>query len=136
MTEGTLDMNVEIARLQKEIAERLAMPPENLIWEFSDNGDLKVLDLITVNPAHRQSFLFHSTQGFSKVDALYEMLKYVKNYKEIDNSYTIQWSIKGNEELYTSYFRAGNLMDALKKFSYGRDINSTVIFSITLNPIS
>ncbi|MCG9910291.1 MAG: hypothetical protein MH137_03240 [Flavobacteriales bacterium] len=136
MTEGSVNMNVEIARLQKEIAERLTMPSENLIWEFSDNGDIKVLDLITVNPAHRQSFLFHSTQGFSKVDALYEMLKYVKNYKEIDNSYTIQWSIKGNEELHTSYFRAGNLMDALKKFSYGRDINSTVIFSITLNPIS
>jgi len=136
MTESSSNINVEIARLQKEIADRLSMASENLIWEFTESGDLTMLDLITVNSAHRQSFLFHSTQGFSKVDALYQMLKYAKGYKEIDQSYTIQWSIKDDYELHTSYFRAGNIFEALKKFSYGRDINSTVIFSITLNPIS
>jgi len=136
MTESANNINVEVARLQKEISERLSMRAENLIWEFSESGDLTKLDLITVNTAHRQSFLFHSTQGFSKVDALYHMLKYAKSYKEIDQPYTIQWSIKGDGELHTSYFRAGNIIEALKKFSYGRDINSTVIFSIILNPIS
>lgn len=136
MTDITNNLNVEIARLQKEIADRLSMPLENLVWEFSESGGVTRLDLITVNPIHRQSFLFHTAQGFSKLDALYDMLKYAKNYKEIDQSYTIQWSLKGEGELHTSYFRAGNIFDALKKFSYGRDINSTVIFSITLNPIS
>jgi len=136
MTESSNNINVEIARLQKEISERLSMSAENLIWEFSESGDLSKLDLITVNTLHRQSFLFHSEQGFSKVDALHNMLKYAKSYKEIDQPYTIQWSIKGDGELHTSYFRAGNIIEALKKFSYGRDINSTVIFSVILNPIS
>ena len=136
MTEQSNNINVETARLQHEISERLSMSPENLVWEFSESGDLVKLDLITVNRLHRQSFLFHSTQGFSKVDALYNMLKYAKSYKEIDQPYTIQWSLKGDNELHTSYFRAGNIIEALKKFSYGRDINSTVIFSVILNPIS
>lgn len=132
----TDNLNVEIARLQKEITDRLSMPAQNLIWEFSESGDITKLDLITVNTLHRQSFLFHSTQGFSKIDALHNMLKYAKSYKEIDQPYTIQWSLKGDNELHTSYFRAGNIIEALKKFSYGRDINSTVIFSVILNPIS
>lgn len=132
----TDNLNVEIARLQKEISDRLSMLPQNLIWEFTESGDMTKLDLITVNTLHRQSFLFHSTQGFSKIDALHNMLKYAKSYKEIDQPYTIQWSIKGDGELHTSYFRAGNIIEALKKFSYGRDINSTVIFSVILNPIS
>lgn len=136
MTENANNINVEIARLQKEITDRLSMPAQNLIWEFSESGDLTKLDLITVNTLHRQSFLFHSTQGFSKIDALHNMLKYAKSYKEIDQPYTIQWSLKGDNELHTSYFRAGNIIEALKKFSYGRDINSTVIFSVILNPIS
>ena len=136
MTESSSNINVEIARLQNEISDRLSMRAENLIWEFSESGDLTKLDLITVNTLHRQSFLFHSEQGFSKVDALHNMLKYAKSYKEIDQPYTIQWSIKGDGELHTSYFRAGNIIEALKKFSYGRDINSTVIFSVILNPIS
>lgn len=132
----TDNLNVEIARLQKEITDRISMPAENLIWEFTETGDVTKLDLITVNTLHRQSFLFHSAQGFGKIDALHHMLKYVKSYKEIDQSYTIQWSLKGSGELHTSYFRAGNIIDALKKFSYGRDLNSTVIFSVILNPIS
>jgi hypothetical protein len=74
--------------------------------------------------------------GFSKVDALYEMLKYLKEYKELKNSYTIQWALKSSNELITSYFRASNIIEALDKFSYGKDINSLVIFSVTLNPIS
>ena len=136
MTESANNMNVEVVRLQNEIAERLSLKPENLIWQFSESGEVTKLDLITVNTLHRQSFLFHGTQGFSKLDALYNMLKYAKSYKEIDQPYTIQWSLRGDGELHTSYFRAGNIVEALKKFSYGRDINGTVIFSITLNPIS
>lgn len=132
----TDNINVEIARLQGEVTERLGIPAQNLIWEFAESGDLTKLNLITVNTLHRQSFLFHSTQGYGKVDALHNMLKYVKGYKEIDQSYTIQWTLKGESELHTSYFRAGNIVDALKKFSYGRDINGTVIFSVILNPIS
>jgi uncharacterized membrane protein len=64
------------------------------------------------------------------------MLWYVQDYKEKENSYTIQWVAKGETELNTSYFRAGNIMDALQKLYYGRDMNTITVFSVVLNPIS
>ena len=130
------DSMLQAAEIRKEIIERLGIASENLIFEFSDQGDKVRLDLITINPKHRQSFLFQSITGDSRLDALYAMLDYVKYYKERDQSYTIQWCLKGENELHTSYFRAANIFQALEKFSYGRDVNSVIIFSITLNPIS
>ena len=49
------------------------------------------LDLITINPRHHQSFLFHTETSYEKIDALKMMLKYVKDYREKDSPYTIQW---------------------------------------------
>ncbi|MFN3342065.1 MAG: hypothetical protein ACK40M_05165, partial [Flavobacteriales bacterium] len=89
-----------------------------------------------VNPRHRQSFLFHTVDGYDKVDALRKMLDYVRNYKERESSYTIQWSLRGETELHTSYFRAKNIFDALDKLTYGRDLNSIIVYSVVLNPIS
>jgi hypothetical protein len=94
------------------------------------------LDLITINPRHSQSFLFHSEKAADKVDALRKMLDYVKNYKEKENSYTIQWVARGEHELHTSYFRAGNILEALEKLYYGRDRNTITVFSVVLNPVS
>ena len=94
------------------------------------------LDLVTHNSKHNQSFLFHSVIGFSKADSLIKMLEYIKNYKDKESSYTIQWSLKETFELNTSYFRASNLMSAIDKFYFERDVNSTVVFSVVLNPIS
>lgn len=130
------DPLVQVARLQHEIAERLGIAPENLIFDFRDQQGRVRLDLVTVNPKHGQSFLFQTTLGESRIDALYAMLQYVKTYKEKDQSFTIQWALKGEKELHTSYFRATNIFEALEKFSYGRDINSVIIFSVTLNPIA
>ena len=64
------------------------------------------------------------------------MLTYVQSYKEKENSYTIQWVAKGDTELHTSYFKAGNILDALQKLYYGRDMNTITVFSVVLNPIS
>jgi hypothetical protein len=64
------------------------------------------------------------------------MLVYVQGYKEKENSYTIQWVAKGDHELHTSYFRAGNIMNALEKLYYGRDMNTITVFSVVLNPVS
>jgi hypothetical protein len=94
------------------------------------------LDLITINPRHNQSFLFRSESGADKVDALKKMWDYVQNYKEKENSYTIQWVTKNDSELHTSYFRASNILDALEKLYYGRDRNTITVFSVVLNPIS
>jgi carbamoylphosphate synthase large subunit len=136
MADNIGDINVKVSQLMREIAQHIGIEANNLVFDFVNIDDKVKLDLITINPRHQQSFLFHSALGFSKVDALYEMLKYIKNYKEIKSSYTIQWALKGSNDLITSYFRASNILEALDKFTYGKDINSVVIFSVTLNPIS
>ncbi|MBS1557364.1 MAG: hypothetical protein JST69_01450 [Bacteroidetes bacterium] len=129
------DVHVEAARVQQQIKEYLGYASD-LVFEFSVlDGKIK-LDLITINPRHNQSFLFHSETGADKVDALKKMLDYVQNYKEKDHSYTIQWTTKSDNELHTSYFRAGNILEALEKLYYGRDRNTLTVFSVVLNPIS
>lgn len=130
------DVHVEAARIQKEIKSHLGLKSNGLMFEYS-NVDGKVkLDLITLNPRHNQSFLFHSVVGFDKVDALNKMLDYVEHYKEKESSYTIQWIARGNKELHTSYFRASSVYDALDKLYYGRDSNTITVFSVVLNPVS
>ncbi len=131
------DINVEIVKLQEEIQNYIGgLASSGIVFSYEEKDAQIKLDVITVNPNHNQSFLFHSVVGFNKVDALKIMLDYVKNYKDKESSYTIQWSLKESNELHTSYFRAKNIMAALEKFHYGRDLNSIVVFSVKLNPIS
>lgn len=132
----TLDKNIEIANLQSEIGKYIGMGQNSLIFNFDENGRHVVLRLITVNPRHNQSFLFHTTEGLTKIEALKEMLTYVRDYKEAESSYTIQWTLKGENQLQTSYFRAKNVLGALDKLFYDRDPNSITVFSVMLNPIS
>ena len=132
----TAEMHVEAARIQQEIKDYLGLRTSDMVFEFSTMEGKVRLDLITINPRHNQAFLFHSVTAAEKVDALKKMLDYIQNYKEKENSYTIQWVAKGQQELHTSYFRAGNIMDALQKLYYGRDMNTITVFSVVLNPIS
>lgn len=134
--ETTSDVHVESARMQQQIKDYLGLRTSDLIFEFGVLEGKVKLDLITINPRHSQSFLFHSETGADKVAALKKMLEYVQNYKEKENSYTIQWTTKKNSELHTSYFRAGNVLEALEKLYYGRDRNTITVFSVVLNPIS
>lgn len=128
--------HVEAARIQQEVKDYLGVRTSDLVFEYTAIDGKVKLDLITVNPRHNQAFLFHSETGADKVDALKKMLGYVQKYKEKENSYTIQWVAKGDTELHTSYFRAGNILDALQKLYYGRDMNTITVFSVVLNPIS
>lgn len=136
MIETLSEMHVEAARIQQEIQSYLGLRSSDLVFEYSNlEGKIK-LDLITVNPRHNQAFLFHSETGSDKVEVLKKMLTYVQSYKEKENSYTIQWVVKGGKELHTSYFKAANILDALQKLYYGRDMNTITVFSVVLNPIS
>lgn len=129
--------NLAIAKMQKEIENYLSLGSTSMIFDYQDKNDGGIrLDVITVNPRHHQSFLFHSTEGYSKTDVLEKMLEYVKVYRDKKNSYTIQWSIKGENELHTSYFRAKDIPEAIDKLHYGRDPNSLTIFSVVLNPVA
>ncbi|GCC52214.1 hypothetical protein SanaruYs_24500 [Chryseotalea sanaruensis] len=136
MIETASEMHVESARIQQEIKSYLGVRTADLVFEFSVQEGKTKLDLITINPKHNQAFLFHSQTGVDKLDALKKMLLYVKDYKEKELSYTIQWVAKGDKELHTSYFRASNVMDALQKLYYGRDMNTLTVFSVVLNPVS
>ena len=130
------DERVEVARYQKEIKDLLGLNTENLVFEYSTHNNAVKLDLITVNPRHNQSFLFHSSEGIDKIDALKKMREYVrKKYKE-ENSYTIQWTTLDSNELHTSYFRAKDMYSALDKLYYGRDMNTISVYIVKLNPIS
>jgi hypothetical protein len=131
-----LDQNVEVARYQKDIATKLGLDPENLIFNYKQKNETVRLDLVTVNPKHEQSFLFHTVTGTDKIDALKKMLGYLDEHYHQESSLTIQWIKVGENKLHTSYFRATNMYEALDKFYYGRDMGSYKIFSITLNPVS
>ena len=132
----TTDRNIEIARIQQEVENYIGLGPRSVVFDYKEDGSTTQLHVITVNPRHNQSFLFHHTQGIDKIDALEKMLEYVKNYKQKESSYTIQWTTRDEEILHTSYFSAKNVMGALDKLFYERDPNSIIIFSINLNPIT
>lgn len=134
--EQTIDIHIEQAKVQKDIQSHLGLLSSSLVFNYSMVDDKFKLDLITINPRHNQSFLFHSVTSYEKVEALRSMLKYVKNYREKDSPYTIQWTIRGEKELHTSYFRAGNVYEALDKLYYGRDMNNITVFSVVLNPMT
>ena len=136
MIDTLSDMHVEAARIQQEIKNYLGVRTSDMVFEYTTIDGKVKLDLITINPRHNQAFLFHSETGADKVDALRKMLDYVQSSKEKENSYTIQWVAKGDKELNTSYFRASNVLDALQKLYYGRDMNTITVFSVVLNPVS
>ena len=131
-----VDVHVESARIQEEIADHLGLKDNGLIFEYQNVEQKVKLDLITVNPRHNQSFLFHSVTGYDKVDALNKMMEYVRTYKEKESPYTIQWRAHSDNELHTSYFSAKNITDALDKLYYGRDMNTITVFSVVLNPVT
>jgi len=134
--EVSSDVHVESSRIQKQIEDHLGMVPGNLLFEFRQLDGRVRLDLITVNPRHQQSFLLRYEEGHDKLDVLRKMLAYVKDFRDTESSYTIQWRARGERELQTSYFRAHNTYEALDKLYYGRDLNTITVFSVVLNPSS
>ena len=134
--QSAADTHVESARIRQEIEDHLGLESKDLDFEFGNKDGNVKLDLITINPRHNQSFLFHSVLAVNKVEAMKSMLTYVQSYKEKESSYTIQWTSKGSSELHTSYFRAKNIADALDKLYYGRDMNTLTVFSVVLNPVT
>jgi len=131
------DKNIEIARYQKEIEAYIGLGPGSIVFDFDELNQNQVeLRVITVNPRHRQSFLFHTTTGRNKVEALQDVVDYLKNYKSKESTYTIQWRIKGEDVLNTSYFSAKNVLGALDKLYFDRDPNSITVFSVILNPMT
>ena len=112
-----------VNEIQQKIANSLSLKADQLIFEFHEMPDYVDLDLFTINEVHKQQFFFHSSEGRDKIEALELMLKYANNKFFIEDSFTIQWKIKGATEIHQSHFRAINMMDALDKFYFGRSVN-------------
>lgn len=128
---------VRIAELQQEIEANIKdLESDRIIFEFKEGEASTSLHLVTVNPRHNQSFLFHSTEGRDQIEALELMLDYVKTYRQEENTYTIQWMNKGDTELQTSYFWAHHIQEALDKFYHNTSRTDVTIFSVVLNPIA
>jgi hypothetical protein len=125
-----------VTQIQNKIAESLSINIDQLLFEYHEMPDYVDLDLFTINEVHKQQFFFHSSEGRDKIEALELMLKYADNKLYIEDSFTIQWKIKGTTEVHQSHFRAINMMDALDKFYFGRSVSSIMIYSIVLNPIA
>ena len=70
------------------------------------------------------------------MECLGKILTYVRSYRDTENSYTLQWSTRGNRELQTSCFQAHNIYETLDKFYFDRDLNTITVFSLVLNPSS
>lgn len=134
--ESNTDVHVESARIQKQIENHLGISGSSLLFEFRQMDNKVRLDLITVNPRHNQSFLFHTEIGYDRVDVLRKMWEYVQNYRDKESSYTVQWMARDDKELNTSYFRARNMYEALDKLYFGRDMNTITVFSVVMNPVS
>jgi len=125
-----------VSQIENKIANSLSIKLDQLVFEYHEMPNYVDLDLFTINEVHKQQFFFHSTEGRDKIEALELMLKYSNNKLFIEDSFTIQWKVKGDTKIHQSHFRAINMMDALDKFYFGRSINSIVIYSIVLNPIA
>ncbi len=130
------DKNIEIAKIQREIEAYIGLGPNSLIFNFSESNGKTQLHLVTLNPRHNQSFLFRHEEGYDAVDAMKKMLSYVRNYKEKESSFTLQWRRTDEDDLHTSYFSAKNVQEALDKLFYDRDPNSITVFSVIMNPIT
>lgn len=131
-----VDIHVELAKFQKEIKNHLGLSSENLVFDYKAYENQIILNLITINPKHNQSFLYHSSNGTDKLDAVKKMWDYIRLHSQNNNSYTIQWIADGEKELHTSYFKAKNMYEALDKLFFGRNMNTMSVYSIVLNPVS
>lgn len=131
---SSMDTAAEVARLEEAIAKYFGASVPN--FEYTEADGVVQLAVTTANPRHQQRFLFHKTSGASQRQALEDMLDYIRDHRGAEPTYTIQWRTFGDVELHTSYFSAPNILGALDKFFYGRDLHTITVFSVTLNPLS
>ena len=101
------------------------------------------MDLVTYNPVHSKSFLLHTMTAENQLDVANKMYDHVwnlnrilKQKKDTYVNYTVEWRDKTEEKNHLSHFYGNDLDDILKKFYYGKNRDTLIIFHIRLNPIS
>ncbi len=130
------ELNSELEKIHISIANMLGLSRDLLSFNYKTEDGKTTLQLATSNPRHQQTFLFHTTTGFGEMDALNKMEEYVTENKNTKSTYTIQWAMTDKNELHTSYFTGKNIYEVLDKFYYNKAITGTIIFNLSLNPLS
>lgn len=125
-----------LEQVEAKVREILGLDKDHLVFSYKSVHALTQLDIITFNPRHSQSFLFHSVKAIDKLEAANKVLEYVNTHYQKEDSYTLQWIKIGEQQLHTSYFRAKNIYEVLDKFYFERDVNSYRVYSVSLNPMS
>ena len=106
-------------------------------FRYSQQGPKIRTKLVTWNPKHRSTFLVHETEARSRIDALHELLMYVKDkIRDQEKPFTVKWHLKNTNEckLVTSHFYAQDIYNLLDKFYYDKNRDDYEIIEIKLNP--
>jgi len=123
-------------RLLHDLRGYFGYAEDQLEFVWSEQDGIHEVSLFTYNPRHTHRFLFHTSTGSSRIQALQALLDYTQDHRDRELSYTVQWRVAGESELHTSYFSAGNILMALDKFFAGRDPHTVQVYSVMLNPVS
>lgn len=117
---------------------KLELPDSNLYFDFTeDNLDYSALSLVTISRNHGERFLFHKTEGNSRVSCLREMLDYIKSdYKKKLENYEILWANKSDMVFKKSWFCGNSFIDIMDKFFYMKDTSEIRVLEVKLMPIS
>jgi hypothetical protein len=109
------------------------------VSEFGGNRQVFNLKVSTFNPIKQQAFLLIETNANSvdKLHAIQLAYSELVNMRQNAgyNSYTIEWSKKG-ESMKHSYFYAKNPIEALTKFYSSSNAADLCFYSLKINPIS
>merc|ERR1719229_62419 len=93
--------------------------------------------LVTWNPRHKSTFLVREVEARSRIEALKELLAYVKDkIRDQEKPYTVKWHIKNTNDMkfVTSHFYAMDIYNLLDKFYYDKNRGDYEIVEIKKNP--
>jgi len=125
-------------KLEEQIRELVNKDNKSDVqFVYNRDGDKWSVDVFTVNPSNGETFLMKSepSSGANYELALERVLEYVIKHKKECNSYTVEWTKKGENGYNTSYFYCTSMYDVLHKFYEGKgNPEKYNIFSIKLNP--
>lgn len=124
------------------------MNKERIEWEIArlikeDNGSIthfsyseNELRVITFNPIKNESFLLKEVTTENVEQALSDILKWLQQKKSDRNSYTVNWTKKGEHKMYNSYFCCSSVREVIDTFYYDKNEQDYIIYEIKQNPIS
>jgi len=106
-------------------------------FRYTPQGPKVRCKLVTWNPQHKTTFLVREIESFSRIEALNQLLVYVKDkIRDAEKPYTVKWHLRNSQstKLVTSHFYAEDVYSLLDKFYYDKNRNDYEIIEIKLNP--